>query len=58
MRHFPEIEKIWCHIIIKYLYKEGLGPKDIHVDMVLILGDDAYAIYSEQKWVTEFKWLR
>ena len=52
------MEKIWCHVIIKYLYEEGLGPKDIHVDMVLILGDDAYAIYSEQKWVAEFKWRR
>ena len=52
------MEKIWYRGIIKYLPKKGLGPKDIHVDMVLILGDDAYAIYSEQKWVAEFKWRR
>ena len=52
------MEKIWCRGIIKYLHKKGLGPKDIHVYMVLILGDDACAIYSEQKWVTKFKWCR
>ena len=48
------MEKIWYRGIIKYLPKKGLGPKDIHVDMVLIPGDDAYVIYSEQKWVAEF----
>ena len=58
IRHFPKIEKIWYRDVIKYLPKKGLGPKDIHVDMVLILGDDAYAIYSEQKLVAEFKWRR
>ena len=49
------MEKIWYRGKIKYLHKKGLGPKDIYVDMVLILDDDAYAIYSEQKWVTVFK---
>ena len=58
MRHFQKLEKIWCRGIRKYLHKKGLGLKDIHVDMVLILGDDAYAVYSEQKWVAEFKLCR
>ena len=53
------MEKIWYHGNIKYLHKKGLGAKDIHVDMVLILGDDAYAIiYSKQKWVAKLKWRR
>ena len=50
------MEKIWYRGNIKYLHKKGLGSKDIHVDMVLILGDDAYAVSNEQKWVAEFKW--
>ena len=45
-------------ININYLYKKGLGPKDIVVDMVLILGDDAYAICNEHMWVAEFRWSR
>ena len=52
------MEKIWYCGNIKYLHKKGLGSKDIHVDMVLILGDDAYAVCNEQKWVAEFKWCR
>ena len=36
------MEQIWYRGNIKYLHKKGLGSKDIHVDMVLILGYDAY----------------
>ena len=35
------MNKIWHYGIIKYLHKKGLAPKDIHADMVAILGDDA-----------------
>lgn len=34
------MDKVWHHGAIKYLQKKPLAPKDIHADMVIILGDD------------------
>lgn len=34
------MDKVWHHGAFKYLQKKPLAPKDIHADMVTILGDD------------------
>ena len=47
--------KIWRRVVIKYLQKKGLTPKDIHADMAATLGDDAPALSTVQKWAAEFK---
>lgn len=43
------MDKIWHCSIIKYLQKKGLAPKDIHDDMVAILGGDAPILSTVQK---------
>ncbi|XP_029636922.1 uncharacterized protein LOC115212223 [Octopus sinensis] len=35
--------------------KKGLTTSDIHVDRVAILGDDAPALSTPQKWTAEFR---
>ena len=35
------MDKIWHRVVIKYLQKQGLAPKDIHADMVATLEDTA-----------------
>ena len=49
------MNKIWHYGIIKYLHKKGLAPKDIHADMVAILGDDAPGLSTVKKWAVEFE---
>ena len=35
--------------VIRYLQKKGLGSKEIHADMVAVLGDDAPALSTVKK---------
>ena len=42
----------WCYQIFA---EKGLGPKEIHVDMVATLGNDAPALSTVKKWAGEFK---
>ena len=45
----------WHRGVIGYLQKTELAPKDIHIDTVATLGDDAPALSIVQKWAAEFK---
>ena len=49
------MDKIWHRDVIRYLQKKGLTTKEIHPDMVSILGDDALALSTVKKWAAEFK---
>ena len=49
------MDKIWHHVVIRYLQKKGLMAKEIHTDMVSTLGDDAPALSTMKKWAAEFK---
>jgi [histone H3]-lysine36 N-dimethyltransferase SETMAR len=41
--------------VIKFLTKEGIGPKDIHQRMVNVYGDHAPSKTTVKKWAAEFK---
>ena len=49
------MDKIGERAVIQYLHKKGLTPKDIHNDMVAILGKDAPSYATVKRWVAEFK---
>ena len=49
------MNKIWQSGIIRYLQKKRLTPKEIHADMIAILGDHAPALSAVKKWAAEFK---
>ena len=49
------MDKIWHRGVIKYLYKKGLVPKDIHADMVATLGDTAPLYVTVKRWAAHFK---
>ena len=44
------MDKIWHRGVIRYLQKKGLTTKEIHIDMVSTLGDDAPALSTVKKW--------
>ena len=48
-------DNIWHRGVIRYFQKKGLGPKEIHVDMVATLGNDAPTLSTVKKWAAEFK---
>ena len=45
----------WHHGVIRYLQEKGLTTKEIHIDMVSTLRDDAPALLTVKKWAAEFK---
>lgn len=49
------MEKLAKRGAIQYLYKKGLSGKEIHDDMVNVLGDDAPSYTQVKFWVAEFK---
>ena len=49
------MDKIGERAVIQYLHKKGLTPKDIHNDMVAMLGKDAPSYSTVKRWVAEFK---
>ena len=49
------MDNIGERAVIQYLYKKGLTPKDIHNDMVALLGKDAPSYATVKRWVVEFK---
>jgi len=44
--------------VIKFLIKEGNGPKVIHERMVSVYGDDCPSIFIVKYWAKQFKWGR
>ena len=49
------MDKIEERAVIKYLYKKGLNPKDIHADMQNTLGELGPSYSTVKKWSAEFK---
>lgn len=49
------MDAIWHCGFIKYMHKKSLNLKDIHADMVAILGDDIKTLSIEQKRTSRFK---
>lgn len=49
------MDKIEQRAVIKYLFKKGLTPKNIHNDMTETLGESAPSYTTVKKWVAEFK---
>jgi len=49
------MDKIEQRAIIKYLQKKGLSPKEIHEDMVSVLGDDAPSYQIVKNWCRDFR---
>jgi hypothetical protein len=49
------MEKVEIRAIIKYLYKKGLSPKEIHEDFMNTLGKESPSYSIVQKLAAEFK---
>src|SRR5277367_5256134 len=49
------MDKIEERAVIKYLYKKGLNPKDIHADMQNTLVELGPSYSTVKKWSAEFK---
>ena len=49
------MDKIWHRGVIRYLQKKGLTTKEIHIDVVSTLGDNAPALSTVKKWAAKFK---
>ncbi|XP_036366070.1 uncharacterized protein LOC115220379 [Octopus sinensis] len=51
---FPcKFDKSWHRDVIKYLFKEGFVPKDIHVDLLATLGVGAPGLSTMQTWAAQ-----
>ena len=49
---FKKMDNIAERAVIQYLHKKGLSPKDIHIDVVATLGNDAHLQATVKSWVT------
>ena len=49
------MDKIWHRDLIRYLQKKVITTREIHVDVVSTLGDDAPALSTVKKWAEELK---
>lgn len=52
---FLKMDNIEIRAVIKYLWKKYSSPREIQVDMVNVLGEDAPSFKTVCKWVNEFK---
>ena len=56
------IDNISYRAVIHYRGLKGLTPKEIHVDMVVSLGENAPSYSMVKKWAAEFRdlslWMR
>lgn len=50
--------KLEHRAVIKFLTKEGTGPKDIHSRMLAVFGDSAPSYFQVKYWSKQFKWGR
>ena len=55
LQNSVKMEKSELRAVITYLHKKGLPPKQMHMDMVVTLGDDAPSYSMIKNWVAEFR---
>ena len=55
MGHICKIEKLEIRAAIKYFYKKGMPPKEIHEDFMETLGQESPSYSTVKKWAAEFK---
>ena len=54
MRQTCKMEKVEVRMVIKYLCKKGMTPKEIHEDFMKTLGNES-PYSTVKKWAAEFK---
>ena len=55
MRHICKMDKFEIRVAIKYFYKKGMLPKEIHEDFMETLGKESPSYNTVKKWEAEFK---
>lgn len=53
-----DLQKLEHRSVMKFLVKEGNGPKVIHERMLAVYGDSAPSEYQVKFWCKQFKWGR
>lgn len=54
-QYFFTMEKIEYRAVIKFLFLEGVAPKEIHERMLKVYNDCSPTIRTVERWVAEFK---
>ena len=55
MRHICKIEKLEIRAVIKYFFKKGMTPKEIHEDFIKTIGKESFSYSTVKIWAAEFK---
>ena len=56
MHHICKMEKLKIKVVIKYFFKKGMPPKEIHEDFMETLGKVSLSYSTvKKKWLAEFK---
>ena len=55
MRPIFKMKKLEIRAVIKYFYKHGMPPNEIHENFMKTLGKESPSYSTVKKWAAEFK---